>query len=327
MKIKNRFHRPDVASERAFERDHVLRKRAAYLDSNPMDRLAADVSYQAKVGRIEAALGRVDGRVLDVGGNTGGEATVLQQRGYRMVVGDINEAALDISRERVEKFGLGRPGFVAFDAHAMPFRDGSFDAVVIIEALHHMIDYGRVLAEAHRVLRPGGTLYAMEPNAWNPIRRASEIRDRFRGTIEKSFRPGQLRGLAAAAGFVDVRVTAFGIEKPDWKLREVPGYRRWLFRLNCRLGIAFPRLFGSLELQARKGGELAAEPAPEIRLEALLRSPRDRLPVVFEPSRGCWIEEGGTLAFPDLKGIPVLVQGDASEAGLPPSPAEPDLAR
>jgi ubiquinone/menaquinone biosynthesis C-methylase UbiE len=311
MNFKAWFQQPNLESERAFERGNVLRKRAAYLESDPTARLAIDSSYKAKIRRIRNALGEINGLVLDVGGNTGGEATVLQQHGYRMVVGDINEAALDISRERVGRFALHSPRFIAFDAHSMPFRDASFGAVVIIEALHHMMDYGKVLAEAWRVLHPGGTLYAMEPNAWNPIRRASEIRDRFRGTIEKSFRPRQLHDLASSAGFTAIRVVPFGIEKPDWKLREVPGYRRWLFRLNCRLGIALPRLFGSLELLAKKpAANIESLPAADD-FVSLLRSPHAGLPLVFDPLRNQWIEQGGQLAFPDLNGIPVLVHGDA----------------
>lgn len=307
MKVGNWFKAPDVASERAFERDNVLRKRTRYLETNPVERYAADPAYRAKVARIEAALGPRQGRVLDIGGNTGGEATVLRQRGYRMVVGDINEAALDISRERAEKFDLELPEYVAFDAHHLPFRNAAFDAVVIIEALHHMVDYGQVLVEARRVLRPGGLLYAMEPNALNPIRRAGEIRDRFRGTIEKSFYPRQLRRLCAQAGFEDVAVRSFGIDKPAWKLREVPSYRRWLFRLHCRLGLMLPGIFGSLDVMARKPGSPEGNSEVLVPLQEVLRSPFGGLPLDFDPASGRWVERDGSASFPDLNGIPVLV--------------------
>ena len=305
MKPPSWLKAPDVEREREFERRNVLRKREQYLATNPLERCEADPAYRAKVDFIAARLGPVAGRVLDVGGNTAGEATVLRQRGYRMVVGDINEAALDISRERVVKFGLAPPEFVAFDAHAMPFADGSFAAVTIIEALHHMVDYGKVLAEARRVLEPGGLLFSMEPNAWNPIRRAGEVRDRFRGTIEKSFYPGQLRRLAEAACFEEVEVEGFGIEKPEWKLREVPGYRRWLFRLHCELGLRFPGVFGSLSLRARKAGR--TEGREDQPLAAILRGPGGGGEIRFDAGSGRWVERGGERSFEDLNGIPVLV--------------------
>jgi demethylmenaquinone methyltransferase/2-methoxy-6-polyprenyl-1,4-benzoquinol methylase len=310
MNLKNLLRAPTKEEERAFERENVLRKREHYLATNPLERFSGDPAYRAKVERIEAALGEPGGRVLDVGGNTAGEATILQQHGYRMVVGDINEAALDISRERVGKFGLKQPEFVAFDAHHLPFRDGTFQAVTIIEALHHMVDYGQVLAEVHRVLAPGGIFYSMEPNALNPIRRAAEVRDRFRGTIEKSFYPGQLRRLVEAAGFERVEVEAFGIEKPEWKRQEVPGYRRWLFRLHCWLGLRYPGWFGSLAVTARKAGSRAAADPSSGSIHDSLKSPCGARALVFDPALGCWKESGGGESFADLNGIPVLVAKD-----------------
>ncbi len=49
---------------------------------------------------------------------------------------------------------------LAADAMALPFPDGSFDAVFAMHMLYHVPDAGGALAEIARVLRPGGTLYA-----------------------------------------------------------------------------------------------------------------------------------------------------------------------
>jgi SAM-dependent methyltransferase len=48
--------------------------------------------------------------------------------------------------------------FVQGDAQALPFRDGSADCVLSIQSAHCYPDFGRFLAEAYRVLKPGGTL-------------------------------------------------------------------------------------------------------------------------------------------------------------------------
>jgi SAM-dependent methyltransferase len=55
-------------------------------------------------------------------------------------------------------------------------RDSSFDFVLAIEAVSHYLDYARFLAEAHRVLRPGGKLLIIDGNnRLNPaIRRHCE---------------------------------------------------------------------------------------------------------------------------------------------------------
>ena len=59
--------------------------------------------------------------------------------------------------------------FAAADAAALPFRDGSFRSVFIRDLLHHVPAPERVLAEAMRVLAPGGRFCLLEPNGRNPI--------------------------------------------------------------------------------------------------------------------------------------------------------------
>ena len=49
------------------------------------------------------------------------------------------------------------------DGHALPFRDGVFDAVLIQAVLEHVLEPQRVADEIHRVLRPNGVLYADTP--------------------------------------------------------------------------------------------------------------------------------------------------------------------
>jgi SAM-dependent methyltransferase len=52
---------------------------------------------------------------------------------------------------------------LAADAHCLPFADGGFDSVIGLDVLHHLDTPVRVLREAARVLRPGGTLALVEP--------------------------------------------------------------------------------------------------------------------------------------------------------------------
>jgi SAM-dependent methyltransferase len=55
------------------------------------------------------------------------------------------------------------------DATRLPFADGAFDVVLIRDVLHHVPARLAVLHEAHRVLRPGGRLHLIEPNARAPL--------------------------------------------------------------------------------------------------------------------------------------------------------------
>jgi SAM-dependent methyltransferase len=300
---------PSISEERDWERENIRSKTERYLQTNPMDRFETDEQWRAKVLAIESALLGIKGLTLDIGGNTAGEATVLAQRGLRIVVSDINEYALDVSRQRVSKFGLRSPWFIACDAHRLPFADASFSAVTVIEALHHFTDYGQALREIHRILKPGGRLYSTEPNALNPLRRASEIRDRLRGTIEKSFTAGQLRQLCRDAGFAKVDVSPFAIGRSSWKLKEVPVYRRPLAQFHGWLAVNAPRFFAGHAIIAEKIGalmcDLSAEPF------TFLRCPRTGTPLRLDSATGRWTGDGG-FSYPDLEGIPVLISEDAT---------------
>lgn len=88
----------------------------------------------------------------------------------------------------------GRIPVSVFDAQALPFPDGSFDLVLLFEALYYLPDAPRFLAEARRVLRPGGRLLLSMPNPewadFNP----SPFSVRY-------YAAGQLSALLDAAGF------------------------------------------------------------------------------------------------------------------------------
>lgn len=93
------------------------------------------------------------------------------------------------------------------DAARLPFADRSFDAVLIRDLLHHLPDRTRALAEAHRVLRPGGRLTLVEPNRRAPLvlLQAALVRAE-RGLLASSVE--QLQRELDAAGFRVLRFAA-----------------------------------------------------------------------------------------------------------------------
>jgi SAM-dependent methyltransferase len=52
---------------------------------------------------------------------------------------------------------------VADVSHSLPFRDGGVDRIFAVHVLEHLIDFLPLLAECHRVLRPGGVLHVLSP--------------------------------------------------------------------------------------------------------------------------------------------------------------------
>ncbi|BDG70905.1 class I SAM-dependent methyltransferase [Roseomonas fluvialis] len=91
--------------------------------------------------------------VLDIGAGPGFDAWRLALRGARVT-------ALEFSPILTEAGLKSFPSirWIGGFSHALPFADASFDFVFINAALHHMRDIPASIAEALRVLRPGGTL-------------------------------------------------------------------------------------------------------------------------------------------------------------------------
>lgn len=313
MNLKHLFKKVSVGEERDFERENVEKKRQRYLKLSPVDRYRDDDFYRLKVDRIKEGLSRQSGSmptglILDIGGNTAGEATVLQQEGARFVVGDVNEIALEISKMRVNHFGLKEPGYCVLDVHCLPFANETFDSITVIEALHHFPHYHVALKEIYRVLKPGGQFVSIEPNGLSPLRRLSEVRDRLRGTIEKSFYKGQLLRLLKGAQFSEIDVEALPTGKSSWKLEEVPIYRRWLARTHGWLGENYPKYFGFFMIYAKKEGTL--EESLSLDWKKSLREPGGIRSLSLDESGSQWLAEDGKSYFPVHHGIPMLMEDD-----------------
>jgi SAM-dependent methyltransferase len=107
--------------------------------------------------RIDAAVGR-EGRLLELGVGTGRIALPLHRRGRRIVGVDLSVPMLDRYRAKAAALGLPPPAVVRADATRLPFRDACADAVLEVHVLHLVPGWRRALAEARRVLRPGGAV-------------------------------------------------------------------------------------------------------------------------------------------------------------------------
>jgi demethylmenaquinone methyltransferase/2-methoxy-6-polyprenyl-1,4-benzoquinol methylase len=102
--------------------------------------------------------------LLDLAGGTGDISFQWRQRGGGLVVlTDINEQMLGVGRGRAEQRGrISGVSFAVTDAEALPLADGTVDRVSIAFGLRNCTDKDRVLAEARRVLKPGGRFCCLE---------------------------------------------------------------------------------------------------------------------------------------------------------------------
>jgi demethylmenaquinone methyltransferase/2-methoxy-6-polyprenyl-1,4-benzoquinol methylase len=105
-------------------------------------------------------------QLLDVAGGTGDIAfrivEATNRQGHATVL-DINGSMLAVGRERAEKQGLtSSTDFVEANAEELPFADETFDAYTIAFGIRNVPRIETALAEAHRVLKPGGRFLCLE---------------------------------------------------------------------------------------------------------------------------------------------------------------------
>ena len=148
--------------------------------------------------------------VLEVASGSGGPALFMAETtGCRVTGVDIHESGVAAGVEAARERGLTeRVQFVCADAREqLPFEDGTFDAVICVDAINHLFDRVAVLRDWHRVVRPGGRILFTDPITVTGLLRREEAIVRSSGMGEFVFTPPGLdERLIREAGFGDVRV-------------------------------------------------------------------------------------------------------------------------
>jgi ubiquinone/menaquinone biosynthesis C-methylase UbiE len=100
---------------------------------------------------------------VEVGSAAGANVAALAEAGFKPTGVDIVEEFVELARTRHAEIP-----FVVAAAESLPFADDSFDYVLLLSVLEHVRDWRLTLAEAVRVLKPGGILYASTTNRFCP---------------------------------------------------------------------------------------------------------------------------------------------------------------
>lgn len=144
-----------------------------------------------RIKEREKVLGLMDlgpvKRILDLG-TCGCDCMtmILAKNGFRVTAVDNSDEKLAEAKEFAQQEGLSkRIDFRREDATNLSFADGSFEAVVAYNLLHHCDEIDGVVSEMFRVCKPGGKITIAELNA-DGRRKAKHQRDaRFLKKVQK----------------------------------------------------------------------------------------------------------------------------------------------
>lgn len=172
--------------------------------------------------------------MLDIGCGTAYYWPLLSERCERLVGLDLSRQMVACGRRYQEERGQPPKAsvMVCGAADALPLASESVDTVLVIDVLHHVEWLEVMLGEARRLLRPGGSFTAVEPNVLNPVVFAAHlIPGEERGAIFPNHPWKIRRALRAVFGELEVEPVTYvsGIESEGalaWVDRVQPLFER-----------------------------------------------------------------------------------------------------
>lgn len=202
--------------------------------------------------RLRSARTTRPARVLDVGCGAGFLVAHLADQGHRVIGMDLSVGSLLSARSAPPNDpGRERKCWLAADAYRLPFPDATFDAVCALDFLEHVTAPHRVIAEAARVLRPGGRFFFhtfnRNPLAWLIIIKGVEWF--VRNTPERMhvlplfLKPEEVRRLCAREGMQVREMTGMRPVVRSWAFWKLLATRRvprdFRFRFTPSLALSY----------------------------------------------------------------------------------------
>lgn len=102
-------------------------------------------------------------RILDLGSGEGGTSAVLSENN--------DVVSFDISKIRLQRFAKSecKSAVICGDALLMPFKDKSFDIIILQDVIEHLYNLERVINNVNKILSDGGIIYLSTPNKYSFI--------------------------------------------------------------------------------------------------------------------------------------------------------------
>jgi ArsR family transcriptional regulator len=159
---------PEVAQDRLALR-LALRKRQDRM-RRYFDELAGKFGRQYVPGRswkgiAEALLKLLPPMVIaDLGAGEGTVSQLMAQRAKKVIAIDNSEKMVEFGADLARKHGIGNLEYRLGDIEDVPIRSGTVDLAFLSQALHHASHPDRAVAEARRILKPGGQIAILDLN-------------------------------------------------------------------------------------------------------------------------------------------------------------------
>jgi ubiquinone/menaquinone biosynthesis C-methylase UbiE/biotin operon repressor len=204
---------PEIEQDREALR-LAMRKRRDHM-RRYFDELAGKFGRQYVPGRswkgiAEALLKLMPPLVIaDLGAGEGTISQLMAQRAKRVIAIDNSEKMVEFGAELARKHGIGNLEYRLGDIEDVPIRSGTVDLAFLSQALHHAPHPEKAIAEAHRILKPGGRIEILDLNR----HQFEEAREMY-ADLWLGFTELEIEKYLKGAGFRNVE-TAIVYREPD----------------------------------------------------------------------------------------------------------------
>ncbi len=137
--------------------------------------------------------------IADLGAGEGTFSQLLAKRAERVIAIDTSERMVDFGAKLAEKHGVSNLEYRLGDMEAVPVEDGEVDLAFFSQSLHHALNPERAVAEAWRILRPGGRVAILDL-----LRHQFEEAREMYADVWLGFTELELRRFLENVGFRDV---------------------------------------------------------------------------------------------------------------------------
>jgi ubiquinone/menaquinone biosynthesis C-methylase UbiE/DNA-binding transcriptional ArsR family regulator len=202
---------PEAVADRA-ALDRSLQKRRAHQEQY-FNLIAGKLGKNYCPGRTWEAIGHLALRltphitIADLGAGEGLLSQLLARRALQVWCIDNSPRMVEVGTELAAKNGLANLTYKLGDIEHVPLADASVDLAILSQALHHARHPATAIAEAHRILRPGGQLLILDLKEHTFEKAHTLYADIWLG-----FKETTLHALIKAAGFQHVEVNTVARE-------------------------------------------------------------------------------------------------------------------